>query len=57
MMKHLIGPCKNEDGVTAIKYSLIALLFIIAAASAITGTGESLVAIWQNITSMTVVSG
>lgn len=57
-MQHLIAYCNDEEGVTAIEYSLIDLLFILASVGAIASAGEPLASIWLNITSqMSVTSG
>lgn len=48
-MKHLIRFFKDEEGVTAIEYGLIAALIIIGSVGAITTAGGSLATLWGTI--------
>lgn len=40
---------KDEDGVTAIEYGLIAALIAVAIVAAVGGAGEQLVALWERV--------
>ena len=48
-MQHLIRFFKEEEGVTAIEYGLIAALVILICVAAITAAGLSLQGLWQGI--------
>ena len=48
-MQHLIRFFKDEEGVTAIEYGLIAALVVIVCVGAIKGAGGSLSGMWSSI--------
>ena len=48
-MKHLINFFKDEEGVTAIEYGLIAGLVVIGCVAAFTAAGGSLAGMWNTI--------
>lgn len=49
-MQHLIRFFKDEEGVTAIEYGLIAALIIVVCAAAIGTAGTTLNTMWGTIT-------
>ena len=48
-MKHLVKFFKDEEGVTAIEYGLIAALIVIVCVGAIKGAGTSLSGMWTSV--------
>ena len=51
MIRTFIRFAKDEDGATAIEYGLIAALVSVAAIGALTAMGDSLVAIFDTVSS------
>lgn len=49
-MKRVMEFIKDEEGVTAIEYGLIAGLIAVAIIAAVTGLGNKLVAVFNSIT-------
>ncbi|MCL4527513.1 MAG: Flp family type IVb pilin [Gammaproteobacteria bacterium] len=50
-MKHAVARfVREEEGVTAIEYGLIAGLIAVAIIAAVTGLGQKLVAVFQRVT-------
>lgn len=48
-MQHLIRFFKDEEGVTAIEYGLIAALVIVICVAAITGAGTAVKGMWEGV--------
>ena len=51
MFAKMIGFIKDEDGATAIEYGLIAALVAVACIAALTSMGDSLVGIFEEVSS------
>ena len=51
MFAKMIGFIKDEDGATAIEYGLIAALVAVACIAALTAMGDSLVGIFESVSS------
>ncbi len=49
MFAKMIGFIKDEDGATAIEYGLIAALVAVACITALSSMGDSLVAIFEEV--------
>ena len=49
MFAKMIGFIKDEDGATAIEYGLIAALVAVACITALSAMGDSLVAIFEEV--------